>query len=150
MKITFQKEPFTGLIPELPELWGRHWDEVALDKEAVPLAPDWAGYTELERVGMLHIMTARADGKLIGYYFAIVRPHLHYRHTLHAFSDIFIILPEYRRGLAGYQLFRETEKMLKALGVRKTYVVTKVHIPLKMLMKRLGYRFIERVYSKLL
>jgi hypothetical protein len=148
--VTFQEEAFSSLISELPELWNRHWDEVALDKEAVPLAPDWMGYKELERLGMLHIMTARADGKLIGYYFAFVRPHLHYRHTQHAWSDIFIILPEYRKGLTGYRLFVETEKMLKSLGVRKSYVVTKVHIPLKMLMKRLGYRFIERVYSKLL
>lgn len=148
--VTFQKEPFANLIEELPELWRRHWDEVALDKEAVPLAPAWGEYMELARLGMLHIMTARANGKLIGYYFALVRPHLHYRHTLHGWSDIFIILPEYRKGLTGYKLFRETEKMLRELGVQKNYVMTKVHFPLKLLMRRLGYRFIERTYSKLL
>ena len=31
----------------------RHWEDLALDKEAVPLAPDWARYEQMEATGML-------------------------------------------------------------------------------------------------
>lgn len=128
----------------------QHWKEIALDQSVIKLDPDWQRYCLMEVQNQLHIMTVREGTKLIGYYFAIVLPHLHYKSSYTAYSDIFYILPEYRRGLAGYKLFRETEKMLKDLGVQKSYVMTKTHLPITMLMKRLKYRFIERIYTKLL
>lgn len=148
--ITFQRESFLTIKHELPELFQRHWEEVALDHMEVPLDPDWRCYSEMATMGILHVVTARDNGRLIGYYFAIVRPHLHYKSTLTAFSDIFIIMPEYRKGWTGYRLLKEAEKMLKDIGVRKSYLMTKVHIPLILLVKRLKYRFVERVYTKLL
>lgn len=150
MTITFQKELFGKIMPELPELFYRHWEEVALDKEAIKLKPDWPTYLQMELLNILHMMTVRAEGKLVGYYIALVRPHLHYAESLTAWSDIFYLLPEYRRGLTGYQLFAETEDMLKKLGVQKSYVMTKAHLPITIIMKRRGYRFIERIYTKLL
>lgn len=137
-------------MPELPTLFTEHWKEVALDKDIIELDPDWQGYVLLEVRGILHIITARANGKLIGYYFALVMPNLHYKAVKMSWSDIFFILPEYRRGLTGLKLFTETEKMLKSLGVRKSYVMTKVHLPITIIMKRMAYRFIERIYAKIL
>ncbi len=148
--IAYQKETWAKLLPELPALFVMHWQEVGLDREKIPLDPDWERYALLEAQGILHMVTARDDGILIGYYVALVLPHLHYKSSRTAFSDIFFIHPEYRRGLTGYKLFLETEKMLKKLGVQKSYVMTKQHLPLNILMKRLKYRFIEKIYTKLL
>ncbi len=155
MGLTFQKESFTAIMPELPEIFCRHWEEIALDKTAIKLDPDWERYMAFDASGVLHMLTVREDKKLVGYYLALVMPHLHYKSSLTAFSDIFYILPEHRRsgrGLknAGYKMFEEVEKMLREAGVQKSYVMTKVHLPITMLMKRLKYRFIERTYTKLL
>ena len=150
MTLTFQKELFAAIAPELPPLFMKHWEEVALDRDVIKLAPDWIGYVALEAQGALQVVTARDDGKLVGYYFVFIRPNLHYRDSKTAFTDIFYLDPDYREGLNGLKLFTAMEGLLRAQGVQKFYVVTKVHLPLTMLMKRLKYRFIERIYTKLL
>lgn len=150
MTITYQKEWFSKIMPELPEIFLEHWKEVGLDRDKVPLDPDWNRYVFMEAQGFLHVTTARDDGRLIGYYVAIIMPHLHYKTSLTAFSDIFYLRPEYRFGLTGYRLFTETEKYLKLLHVQKSYVMTKAHLPINIIMKRLKYKLIERIFTKLL
>ena len=148
--LSFQKERFSDILEELPEIFYRHWEEVALDRTVITLDPDWERYAQLDKMNQLHMMTVRDDGVLIGYFLAFVWPHIHYKSSMTAWSDIFYLMPEYRFGWTGYKLFKHAEKMLKVLGVQKSYVMTKRHIPLNMLMKRLGYRLIEKVYTRLL
>ena len=137
-------------MPELPELFMAHYDEIALDKSVIKLDPDWNKYCQLELHGILHVMTVRDTAKLVGYHMSVVSTHLHYKSTITALSDIFYLLPEYRQGWTGYKLFEETEKMLKVLGVKKFYNVTKAHLPINIIMKRRGYRLVDKVYTKLL
>ena len=155
MAITIQKESFTEIMDELPPIFEEHWLEVAMDHKFIELDPDWQRYMQMEAQGMLHMMTVRDEGILVGYFVNIVLTHLHYRKSLTAFSDILYLLPDYRtsgKGLSstGYRLLRATEKMLKGLGVQKSYLMTKNYIPLNMLTKRLKYRLSEKVYTKLL
>lgn len=153
--ITFQKEAFKSIMPELPALFAEHWEHVALDKKQIQLEPDWEGYLKYEEMGILHVLTVRDDGCLLGYCFALVMNNLHYKSTKMAWSDIFWLSPYYRRSgwgmlTVGYKLFRNYDTMLKSLGVRKSFIMTKVHLPLRILMKRLGYKFIEEIHAKLL
>ena len=149
MTITFQKEMFLKLMPELPEFFLIHDSEVE-ESDNTPIDVDWQRYLGMEANGLLHIMAARDGKKLIGYYIAMVVPHLHRKHRLCAYSDMFFLLPEYRNGWTGYKLFTETEKMFKSLGVRKSYLVTKVKMPITIMIKRLKYVLIERVHIKML
>lgn len=126
-----------------------------MDQAAIPLDPAWHWYVDMELSGCYHMMTVRDEGILVGYYGAIVKPHLHYKTSLTAWSDILYILPEYRKtgwGLAGtgYRLICEAEKMLKDLGVQKSYLMTKAYLPIKIIVKRLKYRLTEIIYTKLL
>lgn len=148
MAITFQKEWFLTLMPELPTLFLEHYEEIALDKEHMVLNPGWKQYVNLETAGVLHILTARDEGKLIGYHFNLCYPHLHYSDVLCSFSDMFFMLPLYRKGYTGVNMFIANEKMLKELGVKKMFVMTKVHKDMRPVMKRLKYKFIERIFSK--
>lgn len=155
MAITYQKELFGKIMPELPEIFYAHWQEIALEQKVIKLEPDWNRYVALEINKILHVMTVRDDGILVGYYFGLVMPHLHYKSSLTAWSDLFFVLPSYRaagNGMVGvgYQLFKEVEKMLKNLGVQRHYVMTKKHLPLNMLMKRLRYKLVEKIYTRLL
>ena len=151
--LSYQKERFVDIITELPEIFYKHWDEIALDKDTIPLNPAWDEYTRLEAIGVLHVTTARDEGRLAGYIFSLVHPHLHYKQSLTAYTDLMYLRREYTRGFGVFRyasLIRHSEKMLRDLGVQKRYLMTKVYHDLTPLFARLGYRFIEKISAKLL
>jgi hypothetical protein len=130
------------------ELLYDHWREVGLDHDNVPLDPDWERARCLERMGILHTAALRRDGKLLGYNAFHVTPHIHYRSVIFAVNDVLFVDPD-GRGIAGVKLVKGVEPMLAALGVRKVYYHTKVHVPLTGdLLGKLGYSHIENIYSK--
>ena len=150
MPLTFQKETFAAIMPELPELFQRHWEEIAANKDVIKLDPAWDRYLQLERDGALHILTVRDGAVLAGYFFAMVHPHLHYATSLTAWSDIFWVKPEHREGWNGVKFFKAAIKMLRDLGVQKVYMVCKVKHDLEPILSRLGFKFVEKVFTKLL
>lgn len=133
---------------EVKPLLPLHWQEIALDKESVPLDPDWDEYDRLAEMGRLHLLTVRDDDKLVGYYVGIVKPHLHYKSTLMAFNDVMYIKPEYRQGMVGVRIFKEIERTLKDRGVQKMFMNTKEHHNFGVILERLGWHKAETNYSK--
>lgn len=148
MKFTYQREAFVSIMAELPPLILAHYAEVSVEEKGDEVDVAWQKYLDFEMAKMLHVLTVRADGKLVGYHICIVRHHLRHADRLCAWSDVFFILPEYRRGPAGIKLFTENEKMLAKLGVKKIFTSTKIHIDLQKLMKRLKYKATEQVWTK--
>lgn len=146
------------LADGLEEMLFDHWQEVGLDHDAVPLAPDWVHYRDMEKQGIFRIVAMRDAGLLIGYSAFFVNRHLHYRHTLHAVNDYFWLSPERRRGWAGVRLFRDSERLMQGLGVVKMMYHIKPHVMLGAtksgtagdILLRLGYRHAEDCYSKIL
>ncbi len=152
-------EPLDDLLADgLEEMLFDHWQEVGLDHDAVPLAPDWAKYRDMEKRGTFRMISMREFGALVGYSAWIVCPSLHYRNTLHALNDYFWLAPEKRRGWAGIRLLRTSERLMKGLGAVKIVYHIKPHVLLGAtksgtvgdILLRLGYRFDEECYSKLL
>ena len=143
-------EKFSDVIEEAKPLLARHWEEIALNKDSVPLDPDWQRYANLEATGQLSVVTVRAAGRMIGYCCMVVHPGLHYRSCLEARMDIFWIAPEYRGRMGGVRLFRAVEAELKRRGVKRMYVGSKLHRDSSRLFEALKYKEIERWYSKTL
>lgn len=136
-------------MPEFPPLFCAHYDEIALDKDRMELSPAWKQYVNLEYSGVLHILTVRDSGKLVGYHFNLVYPHLHYSAVLCSFSDMFYLAKPYRKGGWGYiKFFAANEEMLRSMGVKKLFVMTKLHKSMLAVMKRLKYVPIEYIFSK--
>lgn len=148
--ITFQKEKFREIAPLLPKLFCAHHAEVDFENHDIPLNPDWEQYNKLEVAGALHILTARHNGELVGYFFALVWPSLHFAQEISAVSDIFYLDPAYRPGGNGIKLLKEAEKMVKALGATRCYLVTKAATGATMVVRRLGYKKVEHVFFKAL
>lgn len=149
--VTYQRERWSdALRDEAFPLLQRHWDEVALDKDTVPLDPNWAAYAELDRMDLLVITTARMNGTLVGYVSHFVVPNFHYMSLRVADNDIFWLAPEHRKSRIGITMLREAERNLRALGCNKILMKEKVHIPLGRLFEFLGYREIERLHAKTL
>ena len=143
-------ERWRDLRPEMLPMLVRHWREIALNHADVPLDIDEARYAQLDESGSLQIVTARREGVLIGYHVAIVTAHLHYASTLHGITDVYYIAPEARHGVTGMRLFQAVEPEMKALGVRKLFTATKLHLDQGPLFERLGYKPVERLFAKLI
>jgi hypothetical protein len=157
-RLELQWEPLDRLIADgVEDLLAAHWEEVALDKSAVALAPDWPKARELERIGILKTLAMRREGVLIGYNAFLITPHLHYRQILQAVNDVIYLDPA-ERGSAGVRLIRGTEALLRELGVQRILYHTKLHVLLGRrkqgrvgdLLERLGYSHVENIHAKLL
>lgn len=149
--ITYQVEQYRDIYGEMEPILREHWLEIALGHDKVPLDIDNERYFGLCEAGALHIVTARDEGRLVGYHVAIVSGHLHYKSTLHGITDVYFILPEYRKGRTGIRLFQRVEKELKELGVKKLFTGCKLHTAdgkSGKLFEYLGYNATETLFTK--
>jgi len=146
--ITYQEESAQDCLEEIKPLIEMHWEEIAVYKDKIKLNPDFDKYLLLDSMGMLHILTARDDDKLIGYFISFIQPNMHYKDSLFATNDILYIDPVYRKGSVGYKLFKKAEDSLKGIGVDVIIIHSKVNNDFKPLMDKLGYERIEYNYSK--
>jgi hypothetical protein len=152
MNVVFRPENLRNVQPEMAPLLRAHWEEIALDHDAVPLDPDWPRYMALTDAGCLSMVTARVGpgGPLVGYHVAIIGGHLHYGSTRHGITDVYYLSPEHRKGFTGIRLFKAVDEEMKRLGVTKRITGTKVHLNMGPVLERLGYRLTEHVYTKIL
>ena len=155
MTLALAWEPIDRLLDEgVEDLLFKHWQEVAMDRERIPLDPDWDRARQLERDKVLWTAALRRGGRLIGYNSMCVHPHIHYRSTLHAVNDVVYVDPA-ERGAAGVRLVRGTEALLKPMGVVKVIYHTKLapiggKHTVGDLLSVLGYTHFENLYCKLL
>ena len=143
-----QEEDFFKVKEEVDELFYKHWEEIAVNKDKIKLNPDWSFYETLYLAGNLGVFTIRHKEKLVGYFVVIARNHPHYKDHIFASNDIVYIDPDYRKGLAGYFLIKYVENNLKERGVSVLVINTKVHKPFDAVLQRLGFENVERLYSK--
>lgn len=149
-ELIYAIEPFLEAQPEVARLCVRHWEEIALNKGAIALDPDWERYALLDGAGAIVLATARARREMVGYHLFLVSPHLHYRRSLTALSDVVYLAPEHRLGMAGIRLMRCAEAELRRRGVQRVVQNVKLHTDWGRVLERMGYAPIERIYSKLL
>lgn len=146
--VDIRQEFLDDVWHEASELTRMHWNEIAINKDVVPLLPDYDVYSAMEGAGALRIFVARESGEMVGYFVLFVRRHPHYASTLFAYNDVLYLRPEARRGLAGWRLLDYAETALREDGVRVMVVNTKIHAPLDSLLSRRGFDLTERVYTK--
>ena len=85
---------------------------------------------------------------MVGYAAYVISPSLHYSDQIIADADVFWLDPDYRKGMAGMRLFKQAEKVLKSYGVTVVLNKVKIHFDVGKVFERMGYKPIERVYSK--
>lgn len=149
--MTFQVERWPIFWRDCQELTPIHWAEAALDKDVIKLSIMPENYYACDEKGILHIVTARHEGKMVGYFIANVVIHPHYKEAgLMAFTDMYFIHPDFRKGGTGAKLLIEVERTLRERGVVKLYISTKVHEDKSALLKALGYKPADLSFTKLL
>lgn len=144
-KLVFAVEPITAdLFNELPGLLDLHWQEVAEDKKIMRLEPDLDYY--LSNKDIL-LVTARVEGRIVGYCVFWLHTHPHYKSVLVAQSDIYYLSPEYRSGLNGFDLLEKGLQFAKAAGARYAFVGTKVGHDHPEIMQHLGLKPRDLIYG---
>jgi hypothetical protein len=139
----FSWEKFSAIVHEIRPL----------NQDTVPLDPDWDRYLALENADLMHVLTVRVDGSLVGYVFVCVGPHLHYASTKWAVVDMFWLNPLYRVGWTGVRMMRDLEKGVSEIGAKVLHISHKMHVKegrVSSIFRRLGYRPIEEIWAKTL
>ena len=75
--VEYQEETYDSVIDEIKPLLEGHYQEIANNRDVIKLNPDYEIYKRFCELGQIRIVTARADGELVGYCIVVVRPHLH-------------------------------------------------------------------------
>jgi hypothetical protein len=152
-RLTFGWESCAVLFkePNVNDLLRAHWDELGLDHEKMPLDPDFNRYIALEALGIFRVWAARDGPTLVGYLAFQVIYNLHYKSTLHAMEDLFLLSAPYRKGLAGYRMFKGALDALKELGVKRVILHEKTHFQqerggLGKLFGRLGFSHTDNLW----
>ena len=146
--ITAQVEPYSKCLPELMECYDLHWEELALNKDKVPLDPQYDLYEARDDAGQLLLVTLRETGRLVGYFIGFIAPGFHYKTCLTLTMDIFWTHPDVRGGFSGVKLFRLVEKEAKRRGVHRMFYGSKRHKDASRLFEFLKMEPVEVYYTK--
>jgi hypothetical protein len=149
--ITFSIEKWADFSRDADYIFPLHYEELSLDNGKIPMGIDNAKYQEMESVGRLHVLVARSEGQVVGYYIAIIVNHPHYKDAgLHSTTDMFYLLPEYRIGNNGMRLLAEAEQSLRKRGVVKAFIGTKLKQDHSKILEWLGWTPTDTVFTKVL
>ena len=148
--ITYQEEKIADIWEELVPLLHEHRKEVEDEFITAPLEPDGKQYARMEEHGLFCILTARCNGKLVGYNAFYLYPHSHYPSMKYANNDVLFLLPEYRRSSAGIKLITEAEKMLRKHGVASILMEVRDYRDFSPILKHNGFHKQGTVYMKII
>ena len=146
--LTAHVENLTERLEDLKPLFPLHWEELALNKDKVPLDPQYHVYLQRDARGEVIFVTLRDKGELVGYFVGFVAPGLHYQTCLTCHLDIFYLRPDKRGARGGVILFKAVEAELKRRGVQRWFVGSKAHKDASRLFEALGFDHVETTYSK--
>jgi GNAT superfamily N-acetyltransferase len=146
--ITFQTETFDESYADAKPLFDLHWQEVGTYPQHMKVDVQEDLYRMCERNGRLVIVTARCDGKLIGYYCMFLAYHSHYKTVLTSGHDGHFIHPDYRKGLFAVKFLKFVEEVAKSKGVKLHVIRSKAKSGHGALYQRLGYDLMDETYTK--
>ena len=149
-KIDFQFEPISALLDEgIADLVEQHWQEIALDKDEIPLDVDWDKKQLLEDQGAWKAWVARHNGFLIGYISFYIHEHaINYKSTRYIHDDVFWLHPDYRNAGVGKAMIQSAIEALP----RPSKLQMKVKLTFEggrvgKLLEHLGLPAVEQVHS---
>ena len=150
--LEFGFEPLeTALDDGLLELVNRHYDEIARDKDRVPLAIDLEEYIKMEDDGRVKLFTAREDGVLVGYILFYFFCPERYRTTLYVEDSMYWLGPELRKGWNGLKFLSAAKQALpRPCKLQMRVKLSFANGEVGNLMEKIGLKPIEMVYSEFL
>ena len=147
MGLEFAVEGFDVAYKDAGPLLQAHYEEIAQARDIIKLDPDLNHYRAQERAKKLEVHTARFDDELVGYSVWLIGPHLHYKDSLTAKSDLLFIDKRYRAGMLGVKFIKWTADKIRERGVQRILMNTKKSLDFGLILERYGFVPLETVYS---
>ncbi|NBV06664.1 MAG: GNAT family N-acetyltransferase [Proteobacteria bacterium] len=146
--LVFEIQDWFSVRKKMEWLFPLHWEEVANYKDKIKLNLDDESYNKLAQDGNLHIVVARDKDKIVGYHWLIIKSHLHYKQSLTAFTDVYFLHRDYRKGWNGIKLFKFVLKTLKEKKIERVIFTSKTKHDKSKIFERLGFDRAETIYTK--
>lgn len=152
MTVTYQREiGIEPLLGDIKALVADHWREFSYYPGVAAMDIDFDMYVRLHNSGQLHVITARRDGKLVGYQpFRVTRHHHRDPQVMFAQDLVLYVTPGPLRVLVLVGLVRYSEQYLREQGVRVVLMRSKLDRDIAPLLTRQGFKPLETVYGKCL
>ncbi len=142
----FSLEHYEAITDEINDLYSKAVDETVINcpfKHDV----DHSQFIALDNAELLQLVTARDEGKLVGFHASSILDDIFYKGKKTAFVLMYYLTKEYRGG-GGYKMFKYADDLFAHKNVDRSFMSRKVHIDNESLFKRLGYTKIESNYEK--
>lgn len=149
-QLTYKLENWFDVKEDMKWLFPFHWKEVALYQNDINLDMWFEKYDQAAINNEFYVITVRDDDKIVGYYWFMVRPHLHYKKSLTAYTDMFYLYPLYRKGFNGIKLFKKFEEEAKKLGAERLITSCKLSLDLTKIFEKMKWDKTEVVFQKLI
>lgn len=143
----FAVEKLRDCWPEIMELASAHWKETEGYRHNQPFAPSLERYAQYEDAGWLLQVTARQDGRMVGYATMYVTPSMHTQQLI-ATEDTYFLDPEHRKGLAAIRLYKFAEQECRKLGAVEMMMTEKQETKVGRILQFLGFTQVARQWSK--
>jgi GNAT superfamily N-acetyltransferase len=150
MSIIIREERVNEIWDDIQPLIRQHWEEIAHNKDKIPLDPDKNLYLGMEAQDCIIILSARQDTRLVGYCVTFLVKAAHYVSSRQAAVDVLYLVPEARTGGAGIKMLQETERLAQERGCTWMTVHFKPEYSLAPLLRRLCYNDYEITMAKVL
>lgn len=136
------------MYPKMVTLNQDHWDEVGGIAGQCELDIDFNMYLTLQSQGILIMVAAYDDDKLVGYVSCSRAPHPHHKGKIFASTDAFYVAPKYR-GITGTKLIKFTEALLRDRhSVDYFSIIANTNFRIDSWANRMGYQESDIVYTK--
>lgn len=116
--IAFHVERVADCWDEVYALAKLHHDGTQSYRRHEPFLPSRDRYVSYNELGYFHLITARSDGKLVGYFGVYITPSMHSQ-LLMATEDTFFIHPDYRQGRLAIRMLKYIESYCRNAGVHE-------------------------------
>jgi hypothetical protein len=140
--IEFNFVPFHLVAGEIAPNVARHYREMTDGDDYGPPNIDWDTYIQASVNGQCMTVTARDNGKLIGYSVYVIGNNPRYKHIIEADSNGIFLEKEYRGKI---NFFKEADKFLKKIAHETNYTLSDERVG-KML-ERNGYKSSYKIWS---
>ncbi len=143
----FSIEKYEDIVPEISILYGMAVDEVVGD---CPFEADvnHDDFINMDNMGILRVITARKDNKLIGFHVSMITNDMFYRDKKTAYVMHYYLMKEHRGNGRGLKMFEYAENLNKKDDIDRSFMSRKTHINNEKMFSALGYNKIEINYEK--
>ena len=145
--IRVQSETLEQAWDDLQPLIFAYWKEAEAHRHYQGLDISRARYAEYERAGMLHCVTVRDEGVLVGYAIGYISDSM--RSQLKTWGDdMFYLLPSHRGRTVGPRMLRFIEEYCRDHQVAEIVLNARADGDLPDILDRLDYTPVSVQYSK--